>query len=95
MLEEELVDLSFVFREKEKWKYKILWFLVMAALQKLPQLSACMVANEPSSTCKPELVVSDQFPAGLRVLVVDDDVTCLRILEQMLRRCTYHGESSL
>ncbi|XP_057478311.1 two-component response regulator ORR21-like [Actinidia eriantha] len=62
----------------------------MAALQKLPQLSACMAANEPSSTCKPELVVSDQFPAGLRVLVVDDDVTCLRILEQMLRRCTYH-----
>ncbi|KAL7080886.1 hypothetical protein ACP275_14G005900 [Erythranthe tilingii] len=34
-------------------------------------------------------VVSDQFPAGLRVLVVDDDPTCLRILEKMLRNCLY------
>lgn len=30
-----------------------------------------------------------QFPAGLRVLVVDDDITCLKILEQMLHRCRY------
>ncbi|XP_058082785.1 two-component response regulator ARR2-like isoform X2 [Magnolia sinica] len=33
--------------------------------------------------------VSDQFPAGLRVLVVDDDPTCLMILEKMLRNCLY------
>ncbi|XP_076940031.1 two-component response regulator ARR2-like [Bidens hawaiensis] len=33
--------------------------------------------------------VSDQFPAGLRVLVVDDDSTCLMILEKMLRHCSY------
>ncbi|KAK7412906.1 hypothetical protein VNO78_04647 [Psophocarpus tetragonolobus] len=33
--------------------------------------------------------VSDQFPAGLRVLVVDDDPTCLMILERMLRACLY------
>ncbi|CAA0834841.1 Two-component response regulator ARR1 [Striga hermonthica] len=33
--------------------------------------------------------VSDQFPAGLRVLVVDDDPTCLRILEKMLKNCYY------
>ncbi|XP_008458388.1 two-component response regulator ARR2-like isoform X1 [Cucumis melo] len=32
---------------------------------------------------------SDQFPAGLRVLVVDDDPTCLRILEKMLQNCCY------
>ncbi|GMN38424.1 hypothetical protein TIFTF001_007655 [Ficus carica] len=38
-----------------------------------------------------EQVVSDQFPVGLKVLVVDDDTTCLRIVEQMLRRCLYHG----
>ncbi|KAI9122754.1 hypothetical protein K1719_005643 [Acacia pycnantha] len=31
----------------------------------------------------------DQFPAGLRVLVVDDDPTCLMILEKMLRTCLY------
>jgi len=30
-----------------------------------------------------------EFPVGLRVLVVDDDVTCLKIMEQMLRRCLY------
>uniref|UniRef100_A0A5B6YQH2 Two-component response regulator n=1 Tax=Davidia involucrata TaxID=16924 RepID=A0A5B6YQH2_DAVIN len=33
--------------------------------------------------------VSDQFPAGLRVLLVDDDPTCLMILEKMLRNCLY------
>nr|XP_043638613.1 two-component response regulator ORR21-like [Erigeron canadensis] len=43
-----------------------------------------------SVSCKPEKGVSDQFPIGLRVLVVDDDVICLKILEQMLRRCSYH-----
>lgn len=34
-------------------------------------------------------VVADEFPAGLRVLVVDDDPTCLMILEKMLRTCLY------
>ncbi|MCI01117.1 two-component response regulator ARR1-like [Trifolium medium] len=37
---------------------------------------------------------SDQFPAGLRVLVVDDDPTCLMILEKMLRTCLYEGIQS-
>ncbi|GMP76437.1 hypothetical protein CsSME_00033111 [Camellia sinensis var. sinensis] len=31
----------------------------------------------------------DPFPAGLRVLVVDDDPTCLMILEKMLLNCLY------
>lgn len=35
--------------------------------------------------------ISDQFPAGLRVLVVDDDPTCLLILEKMLQTCRYEG----
>ncbi|MFQ6632625.1 hypothetical protein Gotur_008465 [Gossypium turneri] len=35
-------------------------------------------------------VVADQFPAGLRVLVVDDDPTCLMILERMLKACQYN-----
>ncbi|XP_059317716.1 two-component response regulator ARR2-like isoform X1 [Lycium ferocissimum] len=39
--------------------------------------------------------VSDQqFPAGLRVLVVDDDPTCLRILEKMLGNCHYEVTKS-
>ncbi|XP_021730283.1 two-component response regulator ARR2-like isoform X3 [Chenopodium quinoa] len=36
-----------------------------------------------------EVVTADQFPVGLRVLVVDDDPTCLTILEKMLRTCRY------
>ena len=31
------------------------------------------------------------FPAGLRVLVVDDDPTWLKILEKMLKKCNYEG----
>ncbi|KAL3812992.1 hypothetical protein ACJIZ3_014260 [Penstemon smallii] len=42
-----------------------------------------------SSSWKSNDKASDQFPAGLRVLVVDDDPTCLRILEKMLRNCLY------
>uniref|UniRef100_A0A1J3EL32 Two-component response regulator ARR1 n=1 Tax=Noccaea caerulescens TaxID=107243 RepID=A0A1J3EL32_NOCCA len=33
--------------------------------------------------------VIEMFPSGLRVLVVDDDPTCLMILERMLRTCLY------
>lgn len=33
----------------------------------------------------------EQFPSGLRVLAVDDDPTCLLLLETLLRRCQYHG----
>ena len=34
---------------------------------------------------------ADVFPAGLRVLVVDDDPTWLKILEKMLKKCSYEG----
>ncbi|KAG6764672.1 hypothetical protein POTOM_032153 [Populus tomentosa] len=42
---------------------------------------------------------NDSFPAGLRVLVVDDDPTWLKILEKMLKKCSYEvmsvdGETS-
>ncbi|XWS69399.1 hypothetical protein CRYUN_Cryun04dG0175800 [Craigia yunnanensis] len=67
----------------------------MVAMQRAVQSSVSTSAAATSSygvssSCKgPEVVISDQFPAGLRVLVVDDDITCLRILEKMLRRCLY------
>ncbi|KZV35332.1 hypothetical protein F511_38840 [Dorcoceras hygrometricum] len=48
-----------------------------------------MSFSSSSSPWKSNNGVSDQFPAGLRVLVVDDDPTCLRILEKMLRNCLY------
>ena len=34
---------------------------------------------------------NDPFPVGMRVLAVDDDPTCLRLLEGLLRRCQYQG----
>ncbi|KAM6594733.1 hypothetical protein CsatA_002436 [Cannabis sativa] len=36
----------------------------------------------------------DQFPIGMRVLAVDDDPLCLRLLETLLRRCQYHVTTS-
>lgn len=35
--------------------------------------------------------VPDKFPAGLRVLVVDDDPTFLMIVEKMLKNCNYEA----
>ncbi|ONK70425.1 uncharacterized protein A4U43_C05F33600 [Asparagus officinalis] len=32
----------------------------------------------------------DRFPIGMRVLAVDDDPTCLKVLESLLLRCQYH-----
>lgn len=32
----------------------------------------------------------DQFPIGMRVLAVDDDRICLKVLETLLLRCQYH-----
>lgn len=70
----------------------------MAAMQRVTHSSVSTSVASSYSSCKGgvasgsvgEAGAHDQFPAGLRVLVVDDDVTCLRILEQMLNRCRYH-----
>ncbi|KAK7411608.1 hypothetical protein VNO78_03043 [Psophocarpus tetragonolobus] len=32
----------------------------------------------------------DPFPVGMRVLAVDDDPICLKVLETLLRKCQYH-----
>ena len=36
-------------------------------------------------------VIDENFPAGMRVLAVDDDPTCLKLLETLLRKCNYNG----
>lgn len=33
----------------------------------------------------------DRFPIDMRVLAVDDDPTCLKLLEGLLRKCQYQG----
>ena len=35
-----------------------------------------------------------KFPAGMRVLAVDDDSVSLMILEKQLKHCNYNGERS-
>ncbi|KAL0427564.1 UNVERIFIED_CONTAM: Two-component response regulator ORR22 [Sesamum latifolium] len=33
---------------------------------------------------------SENFPVGMRVLAVDDDPICLKLLDTLLRKCQYH-----
>ncbi|XP_056692332.1 two-component response regulator ARR12 [Spinacia oleracea] len=35
------------------------------------------------------LMEDDKFPTGLRVLVVDDDTTCLKLMDTLLKKCQY------
>ncbi|XP_019180836.1 PREDICTED: two-component response regulator ARR2-like isoform X2 [Ipomoea nil] len=58
------------------------------------QVGKGMSATCSNASWKSGDAVSDKFPAGLRVLVVDDDPTCLRILEKMLRTCLYEVTKS-
>ncbi|KAK4261807.1 hypothetical protein QN277_004757 [Acacia crassicarpa] len=66
----------------------------MAALQRVTQSSMTTCVSN-YGTCKGgggaaiEKAVPDQFPAGLRVLVVDDDIMTLKIIEQMSLKCHY------
>jgi hypothetical protein len=39
--------------------------------------------------------ISSTFPAGLRVVVVDDDPLCLKMVSEMLKRCSYTGEPTV
>lgn len=44
-------------------------------------------------TAEERSAVKDEFPVGMRVLAVDDDPTCLKVLENLLVRCQYNGLS--
>ncbi|XP_058783392.1 two-component response regulator ORR24-like [Vicia villosa] len=39
---------------------------------------------------KNDIGLGDQFPIGMRVLVVEADLTCLKNLEELLKKCQYH-----
>ncbi|XP_057430148.1 two-component response regulator ARR2-like isoform X2 [Lotus japonicus] len=54
-----------------------------------PIMSTPTSSSASKSSDTAAVTAADQFPAGLRVLVVDDDPTCLVILERMLRACLY------
>ncbi|RXH75957.1 hypothetical protein DVH24_042744 [Malus domestica] len=77
---------------------------VYATLKRVAQSSVSTTGSSYSSCkgggggiCSPssaiEMTIPDRFPAGLWVLMVDDDTTCLRILELMFLRYLYQGMS--
>jgi len=35
--------------------------------------------------------MNDEFQIGMQILAVDDDRTCLKILERLFEKCQYHG----
>ena len=43
------------------------------------------------ATAPSKIVEKKDFPAGLGVLVVDDDLLCLKVVEKMLKACKYKG----
>lgn len=65
----------------------------MATVQSLQHSSVSTASSFP--TCSrsgfndSQGGISSGFPAGLRVLVVDDDPICLKVVDKMLRKCLY------
>lgn len=47
--------------------------------------------NRGEASCSYSSSLPSTFPYGLRILVVDDDPTCLMIVEKMLKKCKYEG----
>lgn len=54
-----------------------------------PAAPSNLIASNSIAFLKAGSASSESFPAGLRVLVVDDDPICLLILDRMLQRCQY------
>eukprot|EP00775_Hariotina_reticulata_P011505 gene11505-11648_t len=52
-------------------------------------MEASAIKQEDAGELKSSVATWSNFPAGLRVLVVDDDPLCLKIIAQMLKRCDY------
>lgn len=82
-------------RERELYSVFLRWVFVDSCCEfvqvgaALPLLEVAMRPEERNGAMGR---VRDQFPAGMRVLAVDDDPVCLKVLETLLRRCQYHGK---
>ncbi|XP_029119216.1 two-component response regulator ORR21 isoform X2 [Elaeis guineensis] len=66
----------------------------MATVQQMPLSSMDMGSVYGGSSSKVNKPMPKDFPMGLRVLVVDDDTTCLKVLERMLLECHYNVMSA-
>ncbi|CAI8587311.1 unnamed protein product [Vicia faba] len=53
-----------------------------------------MVVENQRGCLRDEDEVIDRFPVGMRVLAVDDNPTCLMVLDKLLRQCKYHVTTS-
>ncbi|XP_038986086.1 two-component response regulator ORR21-like isoform X2 [Phoenix dactylifera] len=62
----------------------------MAKVQQMPPSSMGTGSFYDGSSSKVREPIPKDFPVGMRVLVVDDDTICLRILERMLLECRYN-----
>ena len=49
------------------------------------------VKDEPAQPMASGSGNCERFPSGLRIMAVDDDPLCLKVVEQMLKRCDYKG----
>ena len=51
-----------------------------------------MAGGDEGKGKEPAVAAEDKFPAGMRVLAVDDDKVCRKILELQLRVCKFNRE---
>ncbi len=65
----------------------------MEVVKTEPEQQKGPAAEERADSAEPA-VPGPPFPSGLRVLVVDDDPLCLKVVGHMLRRCDYEGEQA-
>lgn len=50
-----------------------------------------MTVEDQRGSLVREDVGQDRFPVGMRVLAVDDDPICLKLLDTLLQKCQYQG----
>ncbi|XP_038984889.1 two-component response regulator ORR21 isoform X2 [Phoenix dactylifera] len=63
----------------------------MAKVQQMPLSSMSMGNLYGRSSSEVKEPMPKDFPMGMRVIVVDDDTTCLKVLERMLLECGYNA----